>query len=68
MFKFNFNIRYTNKTENTELDVGVNFENSEQQNDQSPKGALGLILDYVPLAVTLFDVVPILLDTMSSMF
>lgn len=68
MLKFNFNISYTNKTENTELDVGANFESSEQQDDQSPKRMLGLILDYTSLAVMLFDLVPILLDTMSSMF
>lgn len=61
-------MRYTNKTENTELVVGANCESSEQQDDQSPKGTLGLILDYAPLAVILIDIVPILLDTMSNMF
>lgn len=61
-------MRYTNKTENTEIVVGVNFEFSEQQDDQSPKRMLGLILDYISLAVMLFEIVPILLDTVSSVF
>jgi hypothetical protein len=68
MLNFNLNMRYTNKTENTEIVVGVNFEFSEQQDDQSPKRMLGLILDYISLAVMLFEIVPILLDTVSSVF
>lgn len=68
MIKFNFNIHYTNKTENTELLVGANFESSEQQNDQSSKGMLGLILDCAPLVVKLFSYVPVFLDTISQIF
>ena len=66
MLNFNLNMRYTNKTENTEIVVGVNFEFSEQQDDQSPKRMLGLILDYISLAVMLFEIVPILLEDRKS--
>jgi hypothetical protein len=62
-----FNMHYTSKNENTELVIGVNYESSEQQNDLSPKGWLGLVLDYLPLAVNLFaGIAPLLLDVLSN--
>ncbi|KAA1302552.1 hypothetical protein [Escherichia coli] len=68
MSKLNLNIRYTNRKENTELTVGVNCEISEKQNDQSPKGMLGLVIDYFPLAVNvLVAIVPVITDTLSQM-
>lgn len=61
-------IRYTNKLKNTELEIEANYESSEQQNDQSPRGLLGLVLDYTPLAVIAWnDIGPILLDTLSNL-
>lgn len=68
MNKLNLNISYANKKNNTELNVEANYESSEQQNDQSPKGMLGLVLGYLPLAVNLLHgIVPILLSTISKM-
>lgn len=67
MRKFNIRARYTNQTKNTELDVEVNFESSDKRSDQSPKDLVRLVLDYVPLAVNLLGLVPIVLDTLSSM-
>jgi len=60
-------MRYTSKSENTEFEIGVNYESSEKQNDQSPKGWIGLVLDYLPLAVNLFlGVTPYILDVLSN--
>lgn len=69
MSKLNLNIRYTNRKENTELTVGVNYEKSEKQNDQSPKGLRGLVVDYFPLAVNVLVtiIVPIITDALSHM-
>ncbi|EGU49394.1 hypothetical protein VII00023_10170 [Vibrio ichthyoenteri ATCC 700023] len=67
MFKFNLHIRYTNQKENTELNVEANYESSELQNDQSPRSKVGLVLDYVFLAVNILSTVPILLDTVSNL-
>lgn len=67
MSKFNLHISYSNQKENTELNVEANYESSEEQNDQSPRGRLGLILDYLPLAVNILGMVPIILDTFSYM-
>jgi preprotein translocase subunit SecY len=67
MFKLNLYISYSNQKENTEINVEANYESSEEQNDQSPKGRLGLILDYLPLAVNMSGIIPIILDTFSYM-
>ncbi|WP_154139707.1 hypothetical protein [Photobacterium damselae] len=68
MAKINFRIRYTNQKKNTELDVAANYESSEQQSDQSPKDIIGLVIDYLPLAVIgLLDNIPVILDTVSNM-
>ncbi|WP_318470769.1 hypothetical protein [Photobacterium leiognathi] len=68
MAKINLRIRYTNQKKNTELDVAANYESSEQQNDQSPKDMIGLVIDYLPLAVIeLIANVPVILDTVSNM-
>lgn len=69
MSKLNVNIRYTNPKENTELTVGVNYEKSEKQNDQSPKGLRGLVVDYFPLAVNVLvtTIVPLITDALSQM-
>ncbi|HHG3225430.1 hypothetical protein KW488_02020 [Vibrio fluvialis] len=68
MSKLNLNIRYTNRNKNTDLTVGVNYETSEKRNDQSPKGLLGLVIDYFPLAVNLLvAIVPVITDALSQM-
>ena len=68
MSKLNLHIRYTNPNENTELTVGVNYESSEAQSDQSPRNKIGLVLDYLPLAINLLmSCIPIFLDTVSQM-
>ncbi|EIO4604487.1 hypothetical protein LQM14_003790 [Vibrio parahaemolyticus] len=69
MSKLDLNIRYTNRKENTELTVGVNYENSEKRNDQSPKGLRGLVVDYFPLAVNVLVtvIVPVITDALSHM-
>ena len=69
MSKLDLNIRYTNRKENTELTVGVNYEKTEKQNDQSPKGLRGLVVDYFPLAVNvlLTIIVPVITDALFHM-
>ncbi|CAK2855917.1 conserved hypothetical protein [Vibrio crassostreae] len=68
MSKLNLDIRYTNSKKDTELTVGVNYESSEAQNDQSPRSKIGLVLDYLPLAINLLlGCVPIFLDTVSQL-
>lgn len=67
MSKLNLDIRYTNSKKDTELTVGVNYESSEAQNDQSPRNKIGLVLDYLPLAINLIlGCVPIFLDAVSQ--
>ncbi|MCW3171418.1 hypothetical protein [Shewanella subflava] len=64
---FKIDISYTRKTENTELVVKANYESSEKQDDQSPKGWKGLVLDYLPLAVNLFTgIASFFLDVLSK--
>lgn len=69
MSKLDLNIRYTKQKENTELTVGVNYEKSEKQNDQSPEGQRGFVRNYFPLAVNflLAIIVPVITDALSNM-
>lgn len=55
MLKFTLNIFYASKNENTQFNVKVNFESSATQNDQSQRGILGLVLDYVPFVIILYE-------------
>ena len=67
MYKLKLRIIYTNKNENTDINILVNVDKSEQQNDQGLKGKLGLVLDYFPLVVRLLSVAPVILDAISKM-
>ncbi|CAH1535805.1 conserved hypothetical protein [Vibrio owensii] len=59
--KFNFKLRYVKSPENTDLAVELNGESSDTQDNQSSKGWLGLVLDYLPLVTSFAGVVlPIL--------
>ena len=66
MYKLNLYIHYTKQTENTEIKIKVNIEPSDKQNDQSQKGMLGLVLDYLPLAVRLSGSVSVILDILTN--
>lgn len=67
MYKLKLHIIYTNKNENTDINILVNIDKSEQQNDQGLKGKLRLVLDYFPLVVRLLSVAPVILDAISKM-
>ncbi|KPL97167.1 hypothetical protein [Vibrio splendidus] len=59
--KFNFKLRYVKSPENTDLAVELNGESSDTQDNQSSKGWLVLVLDYLPLVASFAGVLlPIL--------
>ncbi|WP_221076133.1 hypothetical protein [Agarivorans aestuarii] len=68
MSKLDLNIRYTSQKESTELTVEANYESTEKQNDQSPRSVVGLVLDYLPLAVNLIVMtVPVISDALTHL-
>lgn len=68
MSKLDLNIRYTTQKENTEFMVEVNYEKPEKQDDQSPRGLLGLVRDCCSLAVRMLEIVSVLADALSDLF
>ncbi|GIU12508.1 hypothetical protein [Shewanella sp. MBTL60-007] len=54
---FSFKLCYAKTRENTDLAVEINSEDSESQNNQSPRGWLGLVKDYLPLAISVAGLV-----------
>lgn len=68
MKKFTFTVRYSQKNKNTEFNVGINAEYSEQQNDPSSKDWKGLFVDFHPLVVAFFSYyVPMIFDAVTNM-
>ncbi|CAM3927090.1 hypothetical protein SHAQ108633_02940 [Shewanella aquimarina] len=54
---FSFKLLYAKSRENTDLSVEINCEDSELQNNQSPKVWLELVKDWLPLAISVAGIV-----------
>lgn len=57
MKHFNFKLRYTKTQKSTNLELEGKYESVDKQDDQSSKKVLGLVLGYLPLVISLYQIV-----------
>ncbi|ELV7518275.1 hypothetical protein QMU85_003316 [Photobacterium damselae] len=57
MKNFNFKLRYTKTQKSTDLELEGKYESVDKQDGQSSKKVLGLVLDYLPLVISLYQIV-----------